>query len=205
MQLQATIDKCSTEDSDKMLVERSLAGDHDAFENLVRQYSVTLLDFICGYLGDYDSACDVLQHVLLQLYLYSPKLLVNLSGLNRHETLKSWLFRVAWNRCADEGRRKRPLLFSELDAAGNEDLRQQVNAIPDTRPLPEETAEQRDLQRMLQKAIELLPSKYRPVVRLRYTKEMTFEAIGQQLHIPESTAKTYFQRARPLLRASLNM
>lgn len=205
MQLQATIETYSTEVSDKILVEWSLAGDHDAFENLVRRYSVTLFDFICGYLGDYDSACDVLQHVLLQLYLCLPKLLVNMSRLSRHETLKSWLFRVAWNRRADERRRKRPLLFSELDAAGNEDLRQQVNAIPDTRPLPEETAEQRDLQRMLQKAIELLPSKYRPVVRLRYTKEMTFEAIGQQLHIPESTAKTYFQRARPLLRASLKM
>ena len=37
------------------------------------------------------------------------------------------------------------------------------------------------------------------------SKEMTFEAIGHQLHMPESTAKTYFQRARPLLRASMNM
>ncbi|HEX6484057.1 MAG TPA: sigma-70 family RNA polymerase sigma factor [Ktedonobacteraceae bacterium] len=194
-----------TEVSDKTLVEQSLAGNQDAFESLVRRYSVTLFDFISGYLGDYDLACDVLQHVLLQLYLCLPKLLVNMSGLDRHETLKSWLFRVAWNRCADERRRKRLLLFSELDVAGNEDLRLQVNAAPDNCPLPEEIAEQRDLQRMLQKAIELLPSKYRPVVYLRYIKEMTFEAIGHHLHMPESTAKTYFQRARPLLRASLNL
>jgi RNA polymerase sigma factor (sigma-70 family) len=205
MQLQATVNTYSTEVSDKMLVEQSLAGDQDAFENLVRRYSVSLFDFIRGYLGDYDSACDVLQHVLLQLYLCLPKLLVNMSGFSRHETLKAWLFRVAWNRCADVSRRKRPLLFSELDVAGNEDLRQQVNATLDPYPLPEEIAEQRDLQRMLQKAIELLPSKYRPVVYLRCTKEMTFEAIGHQLHMPESTAKTYFQRARPLLRASLQL
>jgi RNA polymerase sigma-70 factor (ECF subfamily) len=195
----------STEISDKMLIEQSLAGDQDAFENLVRRYSGTLFDFICSYLGDYDSACDVLQHVLLQLYLCLPKLLGNMSGFRRHESLKAWLFRVAWNRCTDVRRRKRLLLFSELDVAGNEDLRQQVNATPDNCPLPEEIAEQRDLQRMLQKAIELLPSKYRPVVYLRYTKEMTFEAIGHQLHMPESTAKTYFQHARPLLRATLNM
>lgn len=205
MELQAAIQTISTEISDMVLVEQSLAGDQDAFETLVRRYSVTLFDFICGYLCDYDQACDVLQHVLLQLYLSLPRLLAYMSGLRRQETLKAWLFRVAWNRCTDERRRKRPLLFSELDLAGNEDLRLQVNAAPDSYPLPEEIAEQHDLQRMLQKAIQVLPSKYRPVVYLRYAKEMTFEAIGHRLNIPESTAKTYFQRARPLLRATLDL
>jgi len=66
-------------------------------------------------------------------------------------------------------------------------------------------AEQHDLQRVIQRAIQLLPSRYRPVVYLRYAEDMTFEAIGHQLSIPESTAKTYFQRARPLLRASLDL
>jgi DNA-directed RNA polymerase specialized sigma24 family protein len=66
-------------------------------------------------------------------------------------------------------------------------------------------AEQHDLQRVIQRAIQLLPSRYRPVVYLRYAEDMTLEAIGHQLSIPESTAKTYFQRARPLLRASLDL
>ena len=76
---------------------------------------------------------------------------------------------------------------------------------PDGYPLPEEIAEQHDLQRIIRKAIELLPSRYRSVVYLRYTEDMTFEAIAQRLNIPESTAKTYFQRARPLLRATLDL
>jgi RNA polymerase sigma-70 factor (ECF subfamily) len=205
MQLQAIRKTFSTEISDKMLVEYSLAGDQDAFETLVRRYSVTLFDFICGYLGDYDKACDVLQHVLLQLYLSLPKLQAYMSELRKQETLKGWLFRVAWNRCTDERRRKKQVLFSELELSENDDVRQQVTMAPDGYPLPEEIAEQHDLQRVIQKAIQLLPSRYRPVVYLRYAENMTFEAIGHRLNIPESTAKKYFQRARPLLRASLDL
>jgi DNA-directed RNA polymerase specialized sigma24 family protein len=33
--------------------------------------------------------------------------------------------------------------------------------------------------------------------------QMTFSEIGERLSIPEATAKTYFQRAKPLLRACL--
>ena len=37
----------------------------------------------------------------------------------------------------------------------------------------------------------------------RYREELTFREIGHRLGIPENTAKTYFQRVRPLLRTAL--
>jgi RNA polymerase sigma-70 factor (ECF subfamily) len=75
--------------------------------------------------------------------------------------------------------------------------------MPDTRPLPEEIAERRDLQQSLQRAIQGLPPKFRSVVLLRYAGQLSFSEIGKTLNMPEATAKTYFQRARPLLRAAL--
>jgi DNA-directed RNA polymerase specialized sigma24 family protein len=33
---------------------------------------------------------------------------------------------------------------------------------------------------------------------------LSFSEIGQTLNMPEATAKTYFQRAKPLLRAALS-
>ena len=56
---------------------------------------------------------------------------------------------------------------------------------------------------MLQRAIDALPPKFRAVVLLRYASQLSFSEIGQALQMPEATAKTYFQRAKPLLRASL--
>jgi RNA polymerase sigma-70 factor (ECF subfamily) len=55
----------------------------------------------------------------------------------------------------------------------------------------------------LQQAIATLPPKYRAVVLLRYAGQLSFSEIGKALHMPDATAKTYFQRSRPLLRAAL--
>jgi RNA polymerase sigma-70 factor (ECF subfamily) len=60
------------------------------------------------------------------------------------------------------------------------------------------------LQEQLNRAIRMLPARYRDIVLLRYVAQLSFAEIGRTLHIPESTAKTYFQRAKPLLRISLS-
>ncbi|HEU0002072.1 MAG TPA: sigma factor-like helix-turn-helix DNA-binding protein [Ktedonobacteraceae bacterium] len=38
---------------------------------------------------------------------------------------------------------------------------------------------------------------------LRYTSRLSFGEIGETLGIPETTARAYFQRAKPLMRTSL--
>ncbi len=182
--------------TDGTLVQQTLAGDQRAFETLVHRYNVPLFNFICHCLGDYDLACDVSQQVFLQLYISMPT-------LRTGEPLKAWLFQVARNRCLDELRRKRAIHFSELEAANDDDDLSPLAIMPDMRPLPEEIAERHDLQSALRQAIEALPPKFRSVVLLRYAGQLSFSEIGKTLNMPEATAKTYFQRARPLLRTAL--
>jgi len=196
MQVKERAKSHSSDISDGVLVKQTLAGDQYAFEMLVRRYNVALFNFICHCLGDYDQACDVLQQVFLQLYISMPT-------LRTGEPLKAWLFQVARNRCLDELRRKRAIHFSELESSNDEDDLSPLAIMPDTQPLPEEIAEHRDLQRSLQRAIQALPPKFRSVVLLRYAGQLSFSEIGKTLNMPEATAKTYFQRARPLLRAFL--
>jgi RNA polymerase sigma factor (sigma-70 family) len=184
--------------SDALLAQQSLAGDQRAFETLVQRYSTALFTFICRFLGDDDQACDILQQVFLQLYLSLPT-------LRTDNPLKAWLFQVARNRCRDELRRKRAMHFSELEWVNDEDEVSPLAAMPDPDPLPEEWVERRDLQACLQQAIHTLPPKFRAVVLLRYTAQLSFAEIGQVLQMPEATAKTYFQRAKPLLRATLTV
>lgn len=181
--------------TDGMFIKRILSGDHSAFEQLVGRYHVSLFNFICHFLGNYDLACDVIQQVFLQLYISMPT-------LRTGEPLKAWLFQVARNRCLDELRRKKAMHFSELEEANNDDL-SPLEILPDTDPLPDEVAEHHDLQEKLRQAIDGLPPKFRSVVLLRYASQLSFSEIGKVLHMPEATAKTYFQRARPLLRAAL--
>jgi RNA polymerase sigma factor (sigma-70 family) len=185
-----------SEISDGLLVQQTLAGDQKAFESLVQRYHATLFNFICHCLGDYDLACDVAQQVFLQLYISMPT-------LRTGEPLKAWLFQVARNHCLDELRRKRAVHFSELEPESGDDDLSPLAIMPDKRPLPEEIAEHHDLQRALHRAIADLPPRFRSVVLLRYAGQLSFSEIGKTLNMPEATAKTYFQRARPLLRAAL--
>ena len=143
-------------------------------------------------------AYDVLQHVFLQLYRSLPTLV-------KGGTLKAWLSQVARNRSIDELRRKRPILFSEIALFPDEDEYSPLITLLDPDLQPEEQVELLELRQQILEAIETLPSRYRTIVLLRYTNQLSYREIGQMLHLPESTAKTYFYRASKLLWSLLGL
>jgi RNA polymerase sigma-70 factor (ECF subfamily) len=179
------------------LVQQALAGNQAAFETLVERYHVPLLGFIARYFGDYDQRSDMVQQVLIQLYLSLPDLRIE-------GTIQAWVFRVARNRCLDELRRKQVLHFSDLAPEESEEEALLTEGARLLAPSVEEQAEQHEVQHLISQAIAALPDKYRTIVWLRYTTLLTFGEIGRILHIPEATAKTYFQRAKLRLRQSLS-
>lgn len=186
----------SLDTSDDALVQRSLAGDHAAFAALVERYHAQLVGYIAHWCADKSVVSDIVQHVLLQLY-------VSLPTLRADPSLKAWLLQVAHNRCVDERRHRRLVPFSRLaEAYGEEDL-PLFDALPDLDPLPEELAEQHELQQRVQQAIRALPLKQRSVVWMRSVNQLSYAEIARRLHIPVATAKTNFLRAKPLLRRLL--
>jgi RNA polymerase sigma factor (sigma-70 family) len=189
-------DKVVQSASDGDLIEQARLGNQGAFEMLVERYRALLDQFISRYFGDYDQRCDVLQQVLIQLYISLP-------NLQTHRPLQAWLFRVARNRCLDELRHRHVPNFSEMAWDGREDEALLSDGALILMPSVEDLAEQHELQQLLKQVISDLPPKYRPILWLRYTTLLNFGEIGRILHIPEATAKTYFQRAKLRLRQSL--
>ncbi|MBV9231799.1 MAG: sigma-70 family RNA polymerase sigma factor [Chloroflexi bacterium] len=185
--------------TDGLLAHLTLDGDQRAFEILICRYSTHLFNFIYRFLGDYDQSSDVLQQVFVRFY-------GSLYRLRTDESFKPWLFQVARNCCVDELRRRRrhALPFSQLEVESDDGEASFLGDIPDPRPLPEEVMEHRDLQQLLQETILSLPPKFRAVVILRYVSQFSFAEIGRTLSIPEATAKTYFYRAKILLRQMLS-
>ena len=93
--------------------------------------------------------------------------------------------------------------FLELEQEQEEEGNPTLSTFLDTALQPEEIAEHDDETIRLYAAIESLPLKFRNVVWLRYKEELTFDEIGRKLHIPPTTAQTYFYRARVKLRLAL--
>lgn len=196
MQIAEQTEACLQNLPDGTLAHNSLAGDQQAFEILVERYRPLLFNAICHILNDYDQSCDILQQVFLQLYISLPV-------LKQGKSFRGWLLKVARNRCLDELRRKHALPFSTLETIDDDNEASLLLSFNDPSPLPEEIAERHDLKDRIQQAIDGLPPQYRRVVLLRYTGQRSFAEIGQVLSIPAATAKTHFQRAKVLLRASL--
>jgi RNA polymerase sigma-70 factor (ECF subfamily) len=196
MQTHLVSNKRPSDLADDVLVQRAHIGDQGAFEILVDRYNALLFRLISHRVRDEDLAHDILQHVFLQLYHSLPT-------LQAGRTIKAWLCRVAYHRCIDELRRKRPIFFSEITSVPDGDECSLLIALPDPDRQPEEQVELHELRQRLLEAIEALPPHFRAVVSLRYATQSSYREIGQALNIPEATAKTYFNRARKALRTLL--
>src|SRR5438046_5226555 len=98
--------------TEQALVAAARAGDEDAFGRLVAAHRAGLLAHCYRMLGSYTDAEDALQETLLRAW----------RGLARFEgrsSLRSWLYRIATNRCltAIERRAKRMLPIDYAAAA----------------------------------------------------------------------------------------
>ena len=128
------------ESSDIELVQQALAGDMSGFEMLVERYDIVLTNSAYHILRNRQQVEDVIQFVFLQLFL-------SLDKLHADKSIGAWLFKVVYNRCMDELRRVQPIYFSELKVLEEvEDEFIPFEFVPDPTPLPEEIAEQHELQ-----------------------------------------------------------
>ena len=197
--------KRENELSDVMLVNKVCAGESQTFEVLVRRYQGRLYRFVYSYLGSNDEVLDILQDVWMQLYLSISSLQANPIPVRdeKVESLKPWLFHIARNRCIDELRKRKRRVQHFLEGEQIDDEASVLFIIPDAAPLPEECAERGEERQRFVSALKVLPLKFRRVLWLRYSQDLTFDEIGRQLCMPPATAKTYYYRACYRLRQVL--
>jgi RNA polymerase sigma factor (sigma-70 family) len=79
-------------DDDQGCGERSLQGDDEAFELLVRRYQRVIYSLAFRITGSATDAEDVVQEKFLRAY-------AQLSRFRREGKFSSWLYRIALNYC----------------------------------------------------------------------------------------------------------
>lgn len=183
--------------TDEELANFAREGNFNAFEELVRRYTSPLFKFALGLVGDYEDASDILQQSLIQILASLP---------TRQDTgsLRNWIFTITRNKCLDHLRKRHIPTFSQFLGRKDKDTVPSIlEQLKDDSPLPETLFERKVTRQLLNDAIETLPLRYKSVVLLRYTTDMSFQEIGQVLQIPENSAKTFYQRSKIILRKYL--
>lgn len=172
------------------LIQRSRAGDLDAFNVLVERHQRGLYNLCLRMLGSVPSAEDATQEAFLAAYLHL--------GSFRGGSFRAWLYRIGANACHDEMRRRRsrPAVSLESGAQGGVSPVQ----IPDRGPSPLERLEQEESAAVIQRALDALPADQRLAAILCDVQGLDYKDIAVVMGVPLGTVKSRIARARARLR-----
>ena len=171
---------------DQAVVEKVLAGDTSAFEDLVRRWQGPLVNLAYRFCRDRGRAEEMAQEAFLRAYR-------SLDRWRRESTFSTWLFALATNLYCSELRRL-PVQTLVLDHF----------AEPASPHAPDGRLEEESRDRAVRRAVYRLPAKYREVLILFYFHEMDVASTARSLGLREGTVKARLSRGRELLRSKLN-
>ena len=182
---------------ERNLVERAKSGDQSAFRAIMEQHNRRLYRVARAVMKDNTEAEDVVQETYLSAFS-------NLPNFRGDFSLATWLTRIALNEALGRKRRQRATVTLENVETAQETSAQIVQfSTMNTETDPERSAAQREIRKLLERALDALPEPFRLVFVMRDVEEMSIEETASHLGIRRETVKTRLHRARRLLRQSL--
>lgn len=164
--------------SDTQIIERTLGGEPDAFNMLVRRWERQIYGLTLRMLGRDEEAKDATQETFLSAYRNLPK-------FRGEAKFSSWIYRIALNICNTKLRSRSKFavsldeqrevsgfeLAADLEDLGNEIQREQIT-------------------RHVRRALQGLPFEMRQVIIMKEYEGLKFSEIAEVLGLPLSTVKT---------------
>ena len=179
--------------TDRSLVNRTLAGNPQAFGELVQRYQNSVFNVCYRLLGERLEAEDLTQDAFIRAYQ-------RLSTYDTAREFGPWMRRLAANLCYNHLKKKRfdqTLLDDEFESPEN-----------DVGADPESTTEKREQRESIRAALLKLPPHYRIVLELRHFQMLRYDEMAIELGLPVNTVKSHLFRGRKqlatLLKESIN-
>jgi RNA polymerase sigma-70 factor (ECF subfamily) len=182
--------------SDAELIAAALAGDGEAFAAIMRRNNRRLYRLTRGILRNEADAEEAVQDTYLRAF-------AALATFDGAANLSTWLSRIAINEALARLRRQRAqATFETIETIDREPI--DLNRPDDRGATPERTAARTEIRRLIESAIDRLPSHFRVVFIMRALEQQSVEETAAALGIPTATVKTRFPRANRLLRDALS-
>jgi RNA polymerase sigma-70 factor (ECF subfamily) len=175
------------------LVARALQDDPAAVRLIMQRYNRRLYRVARSVVRNDDEAEDVVQEAYGRAF-------TRLHEFRGESNIGSWLARIVFNEAIRRLRRRRQVIsWSALENRRGASEAGLIAGQPD----PERAVAQREIQRLLQLAIDGLPARFRTVLILRVVEGMSIGETAETLAIRPETVKTRLHRARAMLRKEL--
>jgi RNA polymerase sigma-70 factor (ECF subfamily) len=179
--------------ADAELVARARGRDEAAIRAILQQNNRRLFRLARGILRNDSEAEDVVQETYARAFTH-------LDSFRGDSSLATWLGRIAINEALGRLRRQRPGV--ELSSLPPGTLEAQIIQFPLSASLddPEKSMAQRQIQHVVEHAIDELPEAFRLVFITRVIEGMNVEETAEILGLKPETVKTRLHRARTMLR-----
>lgn len=182
--------------SEAELIERGRRRDEAALREIMQANNRRLYRLARGILRNDSEAEDVVQETYVRAFAHLDDFLGGAA-------LSTWLSRIAINEALGRLRSRKPQV--ELGSLPEATIEAQIIRFPLSSPAtdPEKSMAQREIQRVVEHAVDELPDTYRMVFIARVMEAMSMEETAELLGIKPETVKTRLHRARTLLRENV--
>ena len=188
----------SANDSDTMLVERTVAGDQKAFELLVIKYERRIQRLIGRMVRDVDLVEDIAQETFIRAY----RALAQFRGEAQFYT---WLYRIAVNtakKALMDLKRNPTVSENSFKSDDNDETSPLENELTSSET-PETLLAGKEIAQMVNTAMEALPEELRQAITLREIEGLSYEEISEVMNCPIGTVRSRIFRAREAISARI--
>lgn len=173
-------------DNDAELVGASLAGNRDAFGQIVARYQPLVCSLAYSATGSLGQSEDLAQETFVTAWK-------QLSDLREREKLRAWLCGIARN-----------LINNSLRKSGREPSHRaesldEIAGSHSPEPLPVDQTISNEEAGILWRSLERIPEIYREPLVLFYREHQSIESVAQNLELSEDAVKQRLSRGRKLL------
>lgn len=183
---------------DAALVQQCRRGDSVAAETLIRKYQNRIYNAILRICANPDDAAELTQDTFV-------KVIENIDKFQGRSSFYTWAFRIGVNLTLNYCQRNVKLGLKSLDAEDYEDDNEDKGVLKkflkdDNLPDPAVVAQNKELCRLVVKALMKLDDTQRAVIVLRDIEGMNYAQIAEVLDIELGTVRSRLSRARTNLR-----
>ncbi len=193
-------DKVSSEGpDDALLIRRCLAGEVEAFSDLVRRYQDRVYNAMVRVCGNEDDALEVTQDAFVKAYR-------SLGSFRGGSAFYTWIYRIAMNTAISRKRRSGKVVFLPMGSSSEGEEGNGAAAVldpPAKAENPSAALEQAEIRERVERALTHVPEDLRQAMVLRDMEGLSYEEVAEALALAVGTVKSRIHRARVILREHL--
>ena len=188
----------SVAECDAVAVQRTLAGERDAYRILVERHSHHVFRLAYRMTGNQHDAEEVVQEAFLRAYQ-------KLGQFAARANFGTWVYRIAANYAIDRMRQKKKEEARRVEPAAREEGMENdpVSLVQDSAPTPERLTQSIELRKHMEIALASLSDSERTAFVMRHWEGCAIEEIAAVLKSNSGAAKNTVFRAVQKLRQAL--